>query len=79
VPPDGANDSGNAANTRTPAAKRVEYWREARSCLQENVELWTELRQRGMLTGVPASLPEEVARKIARCDRELTKLTATSR
>jgi len=49
----------------------IDRWRNARQRYQQSLDLWVDLRQRHALWANEAGKPEETARKIAICDREL--------
>jgi tetratricopeptide (TPR) repeat protein len=63
-----------AANTKSPADKRLAQWREARSWYEKSLELLTDMRNRGSLTGLDTRKPEEISRQIANCDNALARL-----
>jgi serine/threonine protein kinase len=65
-----------ASSPKAPIADREEQWLAARSNLQKSLKLWNSMRQSGTLPGNETSQPDEIARKIARCDAELEKLKA---
>jgi len=49
----------------------IDRWRNARQRYQQSLDLWVDLRQRHALWANEAGKPDETARKIAVCDREL--------
>jgi serine/threonine protein kinase/tetratricopeptide (TPR) repeat protein len=63
-----------ASRSKAAFAGRAARWLEARSYLQKSLKLWIGMRQNGTLPGNEASQPDEIIRKIARCDAELEKL-----
>ena len=67
-----------ASRPKTAPADRAARWLEARSYLQKSLKLWNSMRQSGTLPGSEASQPDEIIRKIARCDTELEKLKSGS-
>lgn len=67
-----------ASSPKSPTADREEQWLAARSYLQKSLKLWGSMRKSGTLPGSEASQPDEIVRKIARCDAELEKLRSKS-
>jgi hypothetical protein len=49
-------------------------WSEARNRYQQSLDIWRDLEKRNVLRTIDARKPDEVARKLARCDAELKKL-----
>ena len=67
-----------ASSPKAPTADREEQWLAARSYLQKSLKLWNSMRQSGTLPGNDASQPDEIGRKMARCDTEIEKLRSRS-
>jgi serine/threonine protein kinase len=67
-----------ASSPKAPTADREEQWLAARSYLQKSLKLWGSMRKSGTLPGSEASQPDEIVRKIARCDAEVEKLRSGS-
>jgi non-specific serine/threonine protein kinase/serine/threonine-protein kinase len=59
-----------------PRDERVERWREARDWFQKSLNVWRDLRDKGLLSGTSAAKPDEVSKEIAVCDAALEKLKA---
>jgi tetratricopeptide (TPR) repeat protein len=68
----------SAQQASAAEAERLTHWREARGWYQKGLELFQNLRQRGLLSGGPAAKPEEVIREIAKCDAALAQLQTGS-
>jgi tetratricopeptide (TPR) repeat protein len=64
----------SAQRATATEAERATHWREARDWYQKGLELFLNLRQRGLLNGGPAAKPEEVQREIAKCDAAIVQL-----
>lgn len=62
-----------ATKASTPADKRKGHWVEARAWYQKGLEIWQNLRQKGLLNGADAGKPDELAREIAKCEAALSK------
>ena len=60
-----------ASGAGTPAAERGAGWGSARAMYQRSLELWRDLRDRGILDSVDANKIDVVAGEIARCDQML--------
>ena len=56
-----------------PNSERREYWRSARDTFQMSLDIWVDMRNRGIITGMAASTPEEIQREIAKCDAALSR------
>jgi tetratricopeptide (TPR) repeat protein len=54
--------------------EQADDWRTARSWLKQSYDAWTNLKQRGPLTGLYQKEPERVAGEMARCDAALSAL-----
>jgi serine/threonine protein kinase/predicted negative regulator of RcsB-dependent stress response len=54
-----------------PTSKRTEHFREARLWFQRSFDAWVDLRNRNMLKASDANRPDEAAREIAKCDRQV--------
>ena len=67
-----------ASSPKASTADHEEQWLAARSYLQKSSRLWGSMRKSGTLPGSEASQPDEIVRKIARCDAELEKLRSKS-
>jgi len=67
-----------ASSPKAPTTDREEQWLAARSYLQKSLKLWNSMRQSGTLPGNDASQPDEIGRKMARCDTEIEKLRSRS-
>ena len=52
-------------------SERREYWATARDTFQRSLDIWVDLRNRGIITGVDAGKAEEIRREIAKCDAAL--------
>jgi serine/threonine protein kinase/Flp pilus assembly protein TadD len=63
-----------ASKSTAPVNKRTEHWRQARSWHQKSLNLWLDMRNRGILRGSDASVLDEIAREITKCDAALVKL-----
>jgi tetratricopeptide (TPR) repeat protein/predicted Ser/Thr protein kinase len=50
-----------------------EHWRTAREMYQQSLDIWNDLRARGILAGDDAARPDEVTGSIAKCDAQLKK------
>jgi non-specific serine/threonine protein kinase/serine/threonine-protein kinase len=62
-----------AAARTTPIASRASHWREARATYRKSLELWVDMRSRGVLSGTNSGEPARVAQQIALCDEALRK------
>jgi tetratricopeptide (TPR) repeat protein len=60
-----------AAHTNS---ERREHWRSARETFQTSLDIWVDMRNRGIITDMAASTPEEIQREIAKCDAALSRL-----
>lgn len=60
-----------AANTNS---ERREHWRSARDTFKTSLDIWVDMRNRGIITDMAASTPEEIQREIAKCDAALSRL-----
>ncbi len=54
-----------------PAETRGERWRAARRMYRGSLEIWQDLRARGILGKIDEGKPDEMARAIAKCERRL--------
>jgi non-specific serine/threonine protein kinase/serine/threonine-protein kinase len=59
-----------AAHTNT---ERREHWRSARDTFQTSLDIWVDMRNRGIITDMAASTPEEIQRETAKCDAALSR------
>jgi eukaryotic-like serine/threonine-protein kinase len=55
--------------------ERIDRWNEARNRYQRGLDIWRDIEKRNVLRVADARKPDEVARKLARCDASLAKLT----
>jgi tetratricopeptide (TPR) repeat protein len=62
------------SSEKLTAGARRTHWREAKVHFAAGAAFWTEMRERGVTTGVEAQKPELIAREIARCDERLGRL-----
>jgi len=62
-----------AAAPNTPPASRAGHWRDARSTYRRSLDLWVDMRTRGVLKGANSGEPARVAEQIALCDEALRK------
>ncbi|MCM3874982.1 MAG: serine/threonine protein kinase [Thermoanaerobaculia bacterium] len=62
------------ADGKTPAARRVEHWRRARSQYRQGLEAFLEMRQAGTLPTGETGEPDRILAEIARCDEALSRL-----
>jgi tetratricopeptide (TPR) repeat protein/tRNA A-37 threonylcarbamoyl transferase component Bud32 len=62
------------ASARLGAAERRQHWSTARVLNAQSLEIWQEMKRRGMLTADDAAKPEEIAAEISRCDAALRAL-----
>jgi non-specific serine/threonine protein kinase/serine/threonine-protein kinase len=53
--------------------ERREHWRSARDMFQTSLDIWVDMRNRGIITGMAAGTPEEIQREIAKCDAALSR------
>jgi len=53
------------------SAERLAQWQRARNMYQRSLDVWLDLRQRGIINGVDSSKPEEIQRELAKCDANL--------
>ncbi|HEY3026915.1 MAG TPA: protein kinase [Pyrinomonadaceae bacterium] len=60
-----------AAQRKAPESERNEQWLEARKAYQRSLDLFLDLRDRGVLTKEFYDKPEQVTLKIAACDAAL--------
>lgn len=75
----GALSAKGASEASTPASKRIEYWNEARTWYQRSMDIFIDIRKRGILTGTENIKINQMAEEIAKCDRELAKLQGGGR
>lgn len=47
--------------------KRADEWREARRWFQKSLDTFRDMKNKGKLSGIDASKPDEVAREVAKC------------
>src|SRR5262249_21128194 len=62
---------GLAKAPATPTGRRKAYWREARMWYQRALDLFVDMRTRGILRGSDADNPDKLDEAIARCDDAL--------
>jgi hypothetical protein len=58
---------------RATTDDRQNDWRSTRDMYQRSLDIWLDLRRRGIITGVDAAKPEAVERELAKCDAALGK------
>lgn len=63
-----------AMKAKNPPDKRVESWRDARHWYQQSLDVWVDMRNRGILAGSDAGKPDDISRVIATCDEARKKL-----
>ena len=68
-----------AGSGKLPAAEARRQWDAARAMYVRSLEIWQDMQRRGILTGEDASIPDEVTRRIARCEESLRDLAAALR
>ena len=51
--------------------ERVDRWNEARNRYRRGLDIWRDLEKRNVLRVADARKPDEVARKLARCEATL--------
>lgn len=61
------------AEKTTDSVTRRERWREARSWFEKSLPTFIDLRDRKIATGPEATMPDEVAKEISKCDKALRK------
>ena len=71
----GQGYSALASDDRTPAAKRLSYWRESRSWFQKSQEIYKIFLAAGNLTGEDAVRLDVVNEELAKCDASISRLT----
>ncbi len=64
-------DAHAAAARRSTGTSAADGWRAARGRYQQALDLWRDLDRRRALWAEDAGRPDEVARRLAACDREL--------
>jgi eukaryotic-like serine/threonine-protein kinase len=62
------------ASANLGRAERREYWRTARDLYAQSLDVWQDIRKRGILTAEDATKSQELAREIERCDAALRRL-----
>ncbi|HKF42345.1 MAG TPA: protein kinase [Thermoanaerobaculia bacterium] len=62
-----------ASAPKTGSAARLALWSEARSLYRRSLEIWLDLRKRGVMKPSDAGTPDQIASKIARCDQALDR------
>jgi non-specific serine/threonine protein kinase/serine/threonine-protein kinase len=62
-----------AAAPKTTSAARAGHWRQARSLYRKSLDLWLDLRKRGVLRPANAGEPDRIAQQITRCDQALER------
>jgi serine/threonine protein kinase/predicted negative regulator of RcsB-dependent stress response len=66
-----------AARLRTPSSERAVHWQEARDWLQKSLAVWDGWSAHGVSSAFNTTKREQVARAVAQCEANLTKLSAT--
>jgi tetratricopeptide (TPR) repeat protein len=69
----GATYAALAVSDKTAIGERAEYWRSACDFYRPSLDIWQDMKQRGILTAEDADKPDEVARRIAKCDAALDR------
>jgi non-specific serine/threonine protein kinase/serine/threonine-protein kinase len=67
----GAAYAALAISEKGAVGEQRKYWRSARDVYRRSLDIWQDMKQRGILTAEDADKPEEVARAIAECDAAL--------
>jgi serine/threonine protein kinase/predicted negative regulator of RcsB-dependent stress response len=67
-----------AAEVKLAMGKQAEHWREARSWYQQSLNVFSDLRARGVLRDSQAATPDQITSEIAKCDAALAKLKGPS-
>lgn len=62
-----------AEQQRMTEQQRLEHWREARKAYQQSLDLFTDLRNRGVLPKEFTDKPNEISVKIAACEAAMAK------
>jgi serine/threonine protein kinase len=65
-----------AARLRTPSSERAVHWQEARDWLQKSLAVWDGWSAHGVSSAFNTTKREQVARAVAQCEENLTKLSA---
>jgi len=68
------NVSAELASVNKLQREQIGRWNEARSRYRQSLDIWRDLEKRNVLRTADAGKPDEVARKLARCDAALAKL-----
>lgn len=63
-----------AAFPATPTTEADEHWKAARAMYQRSLDVWQDLRHRGLLANDNAAKPNELASEIARCDTAIERI-----
>jgi serine/threonine protein kinase len=62
---------GDCFSTMARNDKRVANWQEAKRWYQQSLDVWNDLQRKGTLTAVYGKKPDEVKRKLEKCERGL--------
>jgi non-specific serine/threonine protein kinase/serine/threonine-protein kinase len=65
------------AEAATTTGEQREQWQKARETYVQSLEIWDDMRRRGLHTALDEGSPDEVRREIARCDANLSRLSPT--
>jgi hypothetical protein len=65
------------AEAATTTGEQREQWQKARETYVQSLEIWDDMRRRGLHTALDEGSPDVVGREIARCDANLSRLSPT--
>lgn len=68
------NISATLAAVNKSQREQTDRWNEARKQYQQSLDIWRDLEKRNVLRVADAKKPDEVSRRLARCDAALAKL-----
>lgn len=63
-----------ALTKATPASRQIEQWRQAESWYQRSVNLWLDLRNRGVVSQADAKESDKVGQELQKSKTALSKL-----